>query len=165
MTNETKQRISELLLNNSELLGKELLMPKVFVVNDHPYWFLNVARRAAYGTEYPIEVITIEAAYETVHKKPASMMDRSKVEWNFDQTGDTYGGALFAGGTLLADMCKVPVIVNGEIKTRQIINQQKREFLLKMLKRNENNKSRTAQHLGISPYMLEKRMKEYGITL
>ena len=67
MTEQQKQHAAEVLINNSMmLLGSTeedpKYLPKVFVVNGKCYWFLNVARRAAFGTKHPIEVMTIEEA-------------------------------------------------------------------------------------------------------
>ena len=166
MTNEVRLKISKMLMHKRDLLGDGMLVPQVYVVNDHPYWFLNVARRAAYGTRFPIEVISIEAAFELVSGLPSSSLDRKHVDWHFDQKGDTFNGRLFdAGGSVLADMCNVPVFKDGKGDDKQLLKQNERVFLLMAMGKNDHDKERTAKYLSISPYTLEKRMKQYGITV
>ena len=82
----------------------------MFVVNGKCYWFLNVARRAAFGTEHPIEVMTIKDAWEIHLHLPADTLKKECVDNNFDQTGSTYDGRLFYDNPITADMVPNPVI-------------------------------------------------------
>ena len=87
-------------------------LPKVFVVNGKCYWFLNVARRAAFGTEHPIEVMTIEEAWQIHLHMSADTLKKECVDSNFDQTGDAYyDGRLFDDrNSILTSMVPNPVI-------------------------------------------------------
>ena len=109
MTEQQKQHAAEVLVKNSMmLLGSTdedpKYLPKVFVVNGKCYWFLNVARRAAFGTEYPIEVMTIEEAWEIHMHMPADTLNKECVDSNFDQNGSTYYGRLFYDNPITAGM-------------------------------------------------------------
>lgn len=97
MTEQQKQHAAEVLINSKELLGGDdpKFLPKVFVVNGKCYWFLNVARRAAFGTEHPIEVMTIEEAWEIHLHMPADTLKKECVDRDFDQAGSTFNGQLF----------------------------------------------------------------------
>jgi hypothetical protein len=95
MTEQQKQHAADVLVKNSMMLlgstaEEPKFLPKVFVVNGKCYWFLNVARRAAFGTEHPIEVMTIADAWEIHLHLPADTLRKECVDSNFDQTGDTY---------------------------------------------------------------------------
>jgi len=108
MTEQQKLHAADVLLGTKELLGGDdpKYLPKVFVVDGHCYMFLNAARRAAYGTELPIYVMTISDAWKIKHGE-TDTLDEKAVEWNFDQTGSTYGGRLYRElDSLLA--CMVP---------------------------------------------------------
>ena len=102
--------------NSMMLLGSTAeepkYLPKVFVVNGKCYWFLNVARRAAFGTEHPIEVMTIGDAWEIHLHLPADTLKKECVDSNFDQTGDAfYDGRLFDDrNSILTSMVPNPVI-------------------------------------------------------
>lgn len=116
MTEQQKQHAAEVLVKNSMmLLGSTeedpKYLPKVFVVNGKCYWFLNVARRAAFGTEYPIEVMTIEEAWEIhLHMSPDTLNEKA-VERNFDQKGSTFNGQLFRDNyEVMAGMVQNPVV-------------------------------------------------------
>lgn len=97
MTEQQKQHAAEVLIHSKELLGGDdsKYLPKVFVVNGKCYWFLNVARRAAFGTEHPIEVMTIEEAWEIHLHMPADTLKKECVDRDFDQAGSTFNGQLF----------------------------------------------------------------------
>ena len=100
MTEQQKQHAAEVLVKNSMMLlgstaEEPKFLPKVFVVNGKCYWFLNVARRAAFGTEHPIEVMTIGDAWEIHLHLPADTLKKECVDSNFDQTGSTFDGCLF----------------------------------------------------------------------
>ena len=115
MTEQQKQHAAEVLVKNSMmLLGSTdedpKYLPKVFVVNGKCYWFLNVARRAAFGTEYPIEVMTIEEAWEIHMHMPSETLKKECVDSNFDQNGSTYDGRLFYDNPITAGMVPNPVI-------------------------------------------------------
>ena len=94
MTEQQKQHAAEVLIHSKELTGGDepKFLPKVFVVDGHCYMFLNAARRAAYGTEHPIEVMTIEEAWQIHLHMPADTLDKKAVAWDFDQTGSTFSG-------------------------------------------------------------------------
>ena len=117
MTEQQKQHAAEVLVKNSMMLlgsteEEPKYLPKVFVVNGKCYWFLNVARRAAFGTEHPIEVMTIEEAWPIYTHLPADTLKKECVDSNFDQTGDTYyDGRLFdSRDSILTSMVPNPVI-------------------------------------------------------
>ena len=114
MTEQQKQHAAEVLIHSKELLGGDdpKFLPKVFVVNGKCYWFLNVARRAAFGTEHPIEVMTIADAWEIHLHLPADTLKKECVDSNFDQTGDAYyDGRLFDDrNSILTSMVPNPVI-------------------------------------------------------
>ena len=113
MTEQQKQHAAEVLIHTKELLGGDdpKFLPKVFVVNGKCYMFLNVARRAAFGTEHPIEVMTIEEAWEIYTHLPADALKKDAVEWNFDQTGSTFSGLLFCDNrTVMAGKVQNPVV-------------------------------------------------------
>lgn len=114
MTNEVRTKMCRMLCNKRELAPDGKLMPKVYVVNDRPYWFLNVAKRAAYGTDYPIEVIGIEEAFEWHTGLNRSALPKHEVNWQFDQKGATYDGRLFDEGiSITAESAKVRIITEG----------------------------------------------------
>ena len=101
--------------NSMMLLGSTAeepkFLPKVFVVNGKCYWFLNVARRAAFGTEHPIEVMTIGDAWEIHLHLPADTLKKECVDSNFDQTGSTFNGQLFCDNReVMAGMVQNPVV-------------------------------------------------------
>lgn len=113
MTEQQKQHAAEVLIHSKELTdGDEpKFLPKVFVVDGHCYMFLNAARRAAYGTEHPIEVMTIEEAWEIYTHLPADALKKDAVEWNFDQTGSTFNGQLFCDNhKVMAGAVQNPVV-------------------------------------------------------
>ena len=113
MTEQQKQHAADVLIHSKELTGGDepKFLPKVFVVNGKCYWFLNVARRAAFGTEHPIEVMTIEEAWVLYMHLPADSLKKDAVEWNFDQTGSTFNGQLFCDNhEVMAGMVQNPVV-------------------------------------------------------
>lgn len=117
MTEQQKQHAAEVLVKNSMMLlgstaEEPKYLPKVFVVNGKCYWFLNVARRAAFGTEHPIEVMTIGDAWEIHLHMPADTLKKECVDSNFDQTGEAYyDGRLFDDrNSVMTSMVPNPVI-------------------------------------------------------
>ena len=116
MTEQQKQHAAEVLVKNSMILlgstaEEPKYLPKVFVVNGKCYWFLNAARRAAFGTEHPIEVMTIREAWEIYMHMSADTLNEKEVEWNFDQTGSTFNGLLFCDNRkVMAGMVQNPVV-------------------------------------------------------
>lgn len=120
MTEQQKQHAADVLIHSKELLGGDepKFLPKVFVVDGHCYMFLNAARRAAYGTSLAIEVMTIEEAWVLYMHLPADSLKKDAVEWNFDQTGETYyDGRLFDDrNSVKAGMVQNPVVkmMNGK---------------------------------------------------
>ncbi len=113
MTEQQKQHAAEVLIGTKALNGGEegKLLPKLYVVNGKCYMFLNVARRAALGTEYPIEVLSIEEAWQThLHLSPDSL-DREAVDWEWDSVGSTYDGCLFCDNkNIYPSMVPNPII-------------------------------------------------------
>ena len=119
MTEQQKQHAAEVLIHSKELLGGDdpKFLPKVFVVNGKCYWFLNVARRAAFGTEHPIEVMTIGDAWEIHLHLPADTLKKECVDSNFDQTGSTFNGLLFCDNMhVLSGMIQNPIICQSDNK-------------------------------------------------
>ena len=113
MTEQQKQHAAEVLIHSKELLGGDdpKFLPKVFVVDGHCYMFLNAARRAAFGTEHPIEVMTIRDAWEIYMHMSADTLNQKEVEWNFDQTGSTFNGQLFCDNReVMTSMVPNPVV-------------------------------------------------------
>jgi len=113
MTEQQKQHAAEVLIHTKELLGGDdpKFLPKVFVVNGKCYMFLNAARRAAYGTSHPIEVMTIKEAWQIYMHMSPDTLNEKEVEWNFDQTGSTFNGQLFCDNhEVMAGMVQNPVI-------------------------------------------------------
>ena len=82
-------------MKSIHLLGNGLLLPKLYVVGNEHYWFLNAAKRAAYGTNRRVEVLHIEEAWQIVHNKKWVPAYKELVDWHFDQTGELYQGFLF----------------------------------------------------------------------
>lgn len=98
-------------MHSFNILGGDTYLPKLFVVNGHFYWFLNVAKRAAYGTNYPIEVFTIKDAYHIATQNERVRFNKGIVEKNFDQTGNTFKGRLFDDPhSPLAEMVNIPIV-------------------------------------------------------
>lgn len=114
MTNEEKKYASKLLINSYRLISSDddpRYLPKIFIVNGKCYFFLNVARRAAFGTNYPIEVLTIEEAWETYTHPKAGLLKKECIERGFDQTGETFNGFLFENSNILANMVSNKIIL------------------------------------------------------
>ena len=109
MTEQQKIHAAEVLLSTKALTGGDepKFLPKIYVVNGECCMFLNAARRSAYGTTYPIEVMTIEEAWNIVHSNDGQKLDPKEVEDNFDQTGSTFEGKLFCDNPFI-NACMVP---------------------------------------------------------
>lgn len=113
MTEQQKLHAAKVLLGTKALTGGDdpKFLPKIYVVNGECSMFLNVARRSAYGTTYPIEVMTIEEAWDIVHFNDGKKLDPKEVEDNFDSVGSTYDGKLFCDNQdINAGMVPNPVI-------------------------------------------------------
>ena len=111
MTGQQLIHAAKILLGTKELTGGDepKYLPKVFVVNGHCYMFLNVARRAAYGTDYPIEVMGIREAWEIMNKPNA--LNEEEVAWDFDHRGTTFEGRLFdSKDSVFADSIMNPIV-------------------------------------------------------
>ena len=111
-----KEHAARALVNMRGVIGEGKFIPRVYVVNGRCYWFLNVARRAAFNTNYPIEIMTIEEAWDIWNEMEGKrrILKKEDVSWEFDQTGATFSGNLFCDNhTLLANMVKNRVIING----------------------------------------------------
>ena len=113
MTEQQKLHVAEVLLGTKALTGGDepKFLPKIYVVNGKCSLFLNAARREAYGTTYPIEVMTIEEAWNIVHANDGQKLDPKEVEDNFSTIGSTFFGKLFCDNHLVnAYMVPNPVI-------------------------------------------------------
>ena len=112
MTKQQLEKAANTLLNTLQLTGGDdpKYLPKIFIVNGQCSLFLNAARRLAYGTSYPIEVMTIEEAWEIHTGLGRDTLKKDMVQWEFDQIGDTFGGRLFCANRVLASAIPNPVI-------------------------------------------------------
>lgn len=91
MTKEIRERACRALMCSNRLGGSYL--KKIYVVGNEISWFLNAAKRVAYGTRYVIETITLEEACQFMMKP---LPDHKFIDSNFDQNGAIYpGGRLF----------------------------------------------------------------------
>ena len=111
MTQEQKQHAADLLARSWWLVGEDNFLPKVFMVNGKCYWFYNVAKRAAYKTRHPIEVVTIEDVFDLMTKDDQRHINRGTILHEFDQKGQTFGGRLFNNiKSEIAEMVNVKVV-------------------------------------------------------
>ena len=112
MTEQQKQHAAEVLLGTKALTGGEdgKYLPRLYVVNGKCYLFLNVARRAAFGTDYPIEVLSIEDAWQTHYYQHPYTLKHDAVDWEFDSTGSTFNGFLFSDNLIYPSMVQNPII-------------------------------------------------------
>lgn len=111
MTQEQKQHAAELLAKSSLIVGEENFLPKLFMVNGKFYWFYNVAKRAAYKTRYPIEVVTIEDVFDLMTNYDKKRISRGTILHEFDQAGSTFNGRLFENANSeLAEMVNIKVV-------------------------------------------------------
>ena len=100
---------AERLLASPGLVGEDMYLPKVYIVAGKCYWFLNVARRAAFGTAHRIYVLTIEDAWKILGRRTA--LDRHHIAKEFDQTGETYDGKLYdRAGSIFANLVPNEII-------------------------------------------------------
>ena len=114
MTREQLEKAALALVSSHRLISSSdevRYLPKVFIVNGKCYWFLNAAKRAAFGTNALIHVMTIEQAWHIhLHLHPDTLK-KECIEKNFDQTGDTFGGRLFdEPHSPLAQMVNIPIV-------------------------------------------------------
>ena len=105
MTNEMKHKAAAALMRSRAITATEQLLPLIYIVGNHLYWFKNVARRAAYCEKKPIEMMTIEAAWSI--SKEQHPFDSRKVDKHFDQHGDTFGTFLFCDSHVLVNDIEV----------------------------------------------------------
>lgn len=112
MTEQQLQHAAEVLLGTKALTGGEdgKYLPRLYVVNGKCYLFLNVARRAAFGTDYPIEVLSIEDAWQTCMYLHPYKLKHDEVDWEFDSTGSTFNGFLFYDKLIYPSMVQNPII-------------------------------------------------------
>ena len=113
MTEQQKLHVAEVLLGTKALTGGDepKFLPKIYVVNGECSMFLNAARRSAYGTTYPIEVMTIEEAWDIVHFNDGQKLNPTEVEDGFATVGSTFEGKLFCDNPFInAGMVPNPVI-------------------------------------------------------
>lgn len=113
MTEQQKQHAAEVLLGTKALTGGDdpKFLPKLYVVNGKCYMFLNVARRAALGTNYPIEVLDIKDAWHIYTGLEPETLDKDSIDWDWDSTGSTFDGKLFCDNQFIhAGMVPNPII-------------------------------------------------------
>lgn len=112
MTEQQKQHAAEVLLGTKALTGGEdgKYLPRLYVVNGKCYLFLNVARRAAIGTNYTIEVLSIEDAWQIRTNLHPLILEHNMVDWEFDSTGSTFDGYLFSDNRIYPSMVPNPII-------------------------------------------------------
>ena len=113
MTQQQLEKAARMLMNSKQLTGGDepKFLPKIYVVNGECCLFLNAARRIAYGTTYPIEVMTIEEAWEIHTGLSADSLKKDRVAWDFDTTGSTFDGRLYCDNyKLLAAGVPNPVV-------------------------------------------------------
>lgn len=79
-------------------LNGNIRYPFVFVAGDRLYWYLNVARRAVFGTRQQIEMVDIRYAYRTILGREMTGKEAAAVSWECKQQGE-----LFEGGRLFCD--------------------------------------------------------------
>lgn len=109
MTKEQIKQAADAILRSQGLLGEDMYLPKIFVVNGDIYYFLNAARRAAFGTEHAIEVVTIEDAFKSRY---GFIPDKLAVAREFNQEGHTFDGRLFMDeGSLTPQQVYNPIII------------------------------------------------------
>lgn len=93
---------AERLLASPGLVKKGMYLPKIYIVAGRCYWYLNAARRVAFGTNHRIYVLTIEDAWKISGRKVKPY--NYYIGRDFDQTGETYDGKLYDQiGSVLAD--------------------------------------------------------------
>lgn len=112
MTEQQLQHAAEVLLGTKALSGGDdgKYLPRIYVVNGKCYLFLNAARRAAFGTDYPIEVLSIEDAWQTHYYQHPYTLKHDAVDWEFDSTGSTFNGFLFSDKLIYPSMVPNPII-------------------------------------------------------
>lgn len=100
---------AERLLSSPGLVRKDMYLPKIYIVAGKCYWFLNAARRAAFGTDHRIYVLTLEDAWRIAGRK--YRLDSHHIAKDFDQTGDTYDGRLYdQAGSVFANLVPNDII-------------------------------------------------------
>lgn len=117
MTEKERKHAADKLMG-TKILMKGKILPKIFMADGHCYLFLNAARRAVFGTNLPIEVMTVREAFEIATGQNSNELPRESVEWNFDQTGSTYNGLLFApryGNSTMASMVQNDIVTCGYV--------------------------------------------------
>ena len=117
MTQQQLQHAAEVLCNSFALISSKnelRYLPKVYIVNGKCYWFMNAAKRAAFGTNAVIRVMSIEQAWHIhLHLHPDTLK-KECIEKNFDQTGDTFNGRLFdERNSPLDEMVNIPIVPIG----------------------------------------------------
>ena len=113
MNQQKLEHAAEVLLHSKSLTGGDepKYLPKIFIVAGKQYWFLNAARRAAYGTKHIIHVMTIEDAWEIYTHLHRDSLKKDHVAWEFDQTGETFNGRLFdERGSVFANSVNIPIV-------------------------------------------------------
>ena len=165
MTPLQKIKAANTLCRSISLVEDNKLLPKIFVVNGKCYWFLNAAKRAAYETNYPVEILTIEEAVKVCTDKPRTLT-RNSVVWDFDQRGETFGGYLFCDNPVDALKVKTRVIEiakEQEKALQQKAEEEEKQLIIKTIAKNKGVISKVAAELRISRYSLDKKIAKYNI--
>lgn len=114
MTQQQLENAAKALVNSYWLISRKdelRYLPKVFIVAGKPYWFLNAAKRAAYGTNRVITVMSIEQAWQIYTNLHPDTLKEECIDKNFDQTGDTFNGRLFdERNSPFAEMVNIPIV-------------------------------------------------------
>ena len=96
MTETMKLKAAKALMQSCYLIDGINFMPKVYIVGRNLYWFAYAARRAAICENRFVEVMQFEEAYQILNKGLVTPADiASRVKYDFNQTGDSFGGYLF----------------------------------------------------------------------
>jgi len=165
MTPLQKIKAANTLCRSISLVADNKLLPKIFVVNGKCYWFLNAAKRAAFDTKYPVEILTIEEAVKVCTDKPRTLT-RNSVVWDFDQRGETFGGYLFCDNPVDALKVKMSVIdiaKEQEKILKQKAEEEEKQLIIKTIAKNKGVISKAAAELRISRYSLDKKIAKYNI--
>lgn len=93
MTDLALEKAAKVLLNKDGILVEDKYLPKVWVVGNEICLFYNAARRhqsnllALYNQYEKIEEVTIDDAYQFIHKRPLAVYIKKNVVQDFDQSG------------------------------------------------------------------------------
>lgn len=111
MTDKVRQRAANAIMKSYRVFcadeNARRYVPQIYVVGDSLYWFLNVARRAAYCDKKPIEVLSFLDAYMLTHGGKLPPERQYKMNIGVDQTGEVYCDYLFSDSLVRVDSYRV----------------------------------------------------------